>query len=366
MDNNLGCGKKRYRTTVYSIQLPNMSNLNTQAVNIEKCFDAPINRHFNLDEDPDVLKELLEEKRSLNTQRAYLKDLTDFFRSMAKSEPTPDVVLEFLHLEERQAIEVVTKYKTKMRRGEGCAKGNPLSEATINRRLAAIKALVEKGRARGVCAYHLSDIKCDPQEKYRDTTGIDVAAFRCILNQCDRSTLQGLRDYTILRLLWENALRRDELCSFNLEHLFLSQGKVSIKAKGQGNTRVLVDVSQAIASILQSWLNESEGVIRIKDKNGSFPVFVALDKNSIGKRLTGEAIRRIVVKYSQKAGISKVMSPHRCRHAAITAYLDASDGDVRGAQAFSRHKDSRTLSKYDDNRHQKQKHVTAKLADMLD
>jgi integrase/recombinase XerC len=225
---------------------------------------------------------------------------------------------------------------------------------------------VEKGRSKGLCIYHLSDIKCDPQDKYRDTTGVDVGTFKHILNMCDRSTLQGLRDYTILRLLWENALRRDELCSLNFEYLFLNQCKISIKAKGKGNTRVLVDISQAIADIIQSWLVSSQSVSRIKDDSGSLPVFTALDKNSIGRRLTGEAIRRIVVKYSQKAGITKTMSPHRCRHSAITAYLDASDGDVRGAQAFSRHKDARTLSKYDDNRHQKQKHVTNALANMLD
>ena len=74
---------------------------------LDGCLDAPINRYFVLDDDPDVLLELLEEKRSPNTQRAYLKDLTHFFRSMAKSEPTSDVVLEFLHLEEKQAVEIV-------------------------------------------------------------------------------------------------------------------------------------------------------------------------------------------------------------------------------------------------------------------
>lgn len=333
---------------------------------LDGCLDAPINRYFVLDDDPDVLKELLEEKRSPNTQRAYLKDLTHFFRSMAKSEPTSDVVLEFLHLEEKQAVEIVVKYKSKMRRGESCTKGKPLSEATINRRLASIKALVEKGRAKGVCAYHLSDIKCDPQEKYRDTTGVDVSTFKRILNQCERTTLQGSRDYVILRLLWENALRRDELCSLNFEHLFLGERKLSIRGKGKGNTRVLVDISDAICDLLQSWLTLSQAVTRSKDDLGSFPVFIALDKNSIGNRLSGEAVRRIVVKYSQKAGVTKTMSPHRCRHAAITAYLDASDGDIRGAQAFSRHKDARTLSIYDDNRHQRQKHVTNALADMLD
>ncbi len=333
---------------------------------IEASFHAPINIHFDLSDDPDVLKELLEEKRSPNTQRAYLKDLTHFFRAMAKSEPTPDVVLEFLHLEEKQAVEVVAKYKGKMRRGEGCAKGKPLSEATINRRLAAIKALVEKGRARGVCAYHLSDIKSDPHEKYRDTTGVDAATFKHILSQCDRSTLQGQRDYTILRLLWENALRRDELCSLDFEHLYLSERRLSIKGKGKGNTRQMIDISDALADVLQGWVKASQGVTRVKDDLGSFPVFVALDKNSIGRRLTGEAIRRIVAKYSQKAGVTKVMSPHRIRHSAITAYLDNSDGDVRGAQALSRHKDPKTLSRYDDNRHKRQKHVSNALSNLLD
>ena len=334
--------------------------------NLESSLSAPVTRHFTLDDDPDVLKELLEEKNSPNTQRAYLKDLTNFFRCMTGSEPIPDAVLEFLHLEERQALMVVAKYKAKLRRGEDCPKGKPLAEATINRRLAAVKALVAKGRSMGICSYHLTDIKCDSAAKYRDTTGIDAQIFKLLLSKCDRSNLQGLRDYTILRLLWENALRRDELCSLNHEHLFLSNCQISVKAKGKGNTRQLIDISDAISNTLQIWLAKSQDIVRVKDEFGSFPVFVALDKNSNGKRLSGEAVRRLVVKYSEKAGVTKIMSPHRIRHSSITAYLDASDGDIRGAQALSRHKDAQTLSIYDDNRHHKQKVASNALADMLD
>ncbi|MBP5976360.1 hypothetical protein HW132_27430 [Brasilonema sp. CT11] len=60
------------------------------------------------------------------------------------------------------------------------------------------------------------------------------------------------------------------------------------------------------------------------------------------------------------------MSPHRIRHSAITSYLNSSDGDTRGAQALSRHADARTLSIYDSNRHQRQKHVSNTLGGMLD
>jgi integrase len=44
------------------------------------------------------------------------------------------------------------------------------------------------------------------------------------------------------------------------------------------------------------------------------------------------------------------MSPHRIRHSAITAALDATDGNVRKVQKLSRHRQLDTLMIYDDNR----------------
>ena len=76
-------------------------------------------------------------------------------------------------------------------------------------------------------------------------------------------------------------------------------------------------------------------------------------------------IYRLVRKFSSDAGIEKVMSPHRVRHSAITAYLDASEGNVRAAQALSRHKNLDTLTRYDDNRHQYQKTASDVLGDLL-
>jgi integrase/recombinase XerC len=69
-----------------------------------------------------------------------------------------------------------------------------------------------------------------------------------------------------------------------------------------------------------------------------------------GHRLTGDGIRKIVVRHSENAGIKKQMSPHRIRHLAITATLDATDGDVRKVQKLSRHRNLNTLMIYDDNR----------------
>ena len=61
------------------------------------------------------------------------------------------------------------------------------------------------------------------------------------------------------------------------------------------------------------------------------------------------AFGRMVGVLAKRAGIDHVR-PHGLRHAAITAALDASGGDLRAAQRFSRHRDPRTLCLYDDNR----------------
>ena len=95
------------------------------------------------------------------------------------------------------------------------------------------------------------------------------------------------------------------------------------------------------------------------------PLFISLSRNQPGHRIDGSSIYRLVRKFSSDAGIEKVMSPHRVRHSAITAYLDASEGNVRAAQALSRHKNLNTLTRYDDNRHQYQKTASDVLGDLL-
>ena len=160
--------------------------------------------------EPDVLAQLLADRRSPETRRAYAKDLRDFFGFAAgvgpclsaDREPTPEVVREFLGLEQFAALSLVLRYKAHLRH-ERC-----LAEATVNRRLSAIKSLVRLGNQLGQCHFTLSEVKGDSVIRYRDTTGISKEVYRRLLAVPDRSTLKGKRDYAILRLLWDNALRR--------------------------------------------------------------------------------------------------------------------------------------------------------------
>lgn len=326
---------------------------------LNASLDTPIARLFDvpLDTDPDVLAQLLDDTRSTDTKRTYEKALKDFFTKMTGHPPTPDSVLEFLHLEEKQAIAIVLKYKARMMKGEGYDK--PMAESTVNTRLSAIKSLVKMGRKLGVCHYNLQDISGEKRQKYRDTSGVSVETYQRVLAWCDRATLAGQRDYALLRLLWANALRRIEVTRLNVSDFDPEERKLRILGKGRGRQTELVDLDAATTEAISDWLT-ARGY-----SQPDAPLFIALDPANTGHRLTGDAIRKIVANYFKKAGVKKPMSPHRIRHSAITAALDATDGNLRKVQKLSRHKNIETVTVYDDNRKKDQREMTDLLGGMI-
>ena len=337
-----------------------MSDLTSAITRLEASLATKIGSSFKIDEVPDVVAQLLAQKRSPNTRRAYKKDLNDFFRVVADAEPTRDLVLEFLHLEQTTAVQLVLGYKAKL-----IEKG--LKEATVNRRLAAIKSLAAQGRKIGVCSYTLEDVKGEKIQPYRDTTGVDKDAFIKVLAiansqrsvKTKRSDLKGIRDYALLRLLWGNALRRGEISLTNISDFDVEGKTLSIIGKGQGSEKQIISLPPQSAIAIGEWL-VARGTAKCSD-----PLFIAVDNANYGRRLSGNGIYTIVDRICKKAGIKKKMSPHRIRHSSITAALDATDGNIRKVQKLSRHADINTVMTYDDNRTNYQEEMSQLLDDLV-
>lgn len=133
-----------------------------------------------------------------------------------------------------------------------------------------------------------------------------------------------------------------------------------ILGKGRGTQTEVIDLGNGTTEALAKRLEESRGT-----RPDDAPLFISLDFANSGHRLTGDGIRKIVVKLCTKAGIKKTMSPHRIRHSAITAALDATDGNVRKVQKLSRHRQLDTLMIYDDNRGKDQAEVSTLLDEMV-
>lgn len=329
-----------------------MSNLTSSITLLEASLATPIGISFKLENQPDVIARLLADKRSANTRRAYMKDLNDFFKVIANSEPSRDLVLEFLHLEQTSAVQLVLSYKAKLIERE-------LKEATINRRLAAIKSLAAMGRKIGVCSYTLSDVKGEKTKPYRDTSGVDKETFMRVLSIPDLATIKGIRDYALLKLLWVSALRRGEISLTNINDFDLESRTLSILGKGKGTERDVVSLPPSTATSISEWL------IARGTNPPDAPLFIAVDNANYGRRLSGNGIYSIVERLFKKAGIAKKMSPHRIRHSSITAALDATNGNIRKVQKLSRHANINTLMTYDDNRTNYQEEMSQLLDDLV-
>jgi integrase/recombinase XerC len=286
-----------------------------------------------------------------STRKQYVKAIENFCQFAYNGSATPETISEFLDLNRYAAIEMVLRYRRH-------SIDKNLAPSTINVRLAAIKSLVEMARKLGKTTIDLGEIESIPSESYRDTRGISVEQFKSMLEEIDPSTPIGVRDYAIMLLFWGNALRRGEIASANIEDFLPQQQKLMILGKGK-RAKVAIDLTDSVRYALEEWVN-----FHPCHAPGQ-PLITSLSHNCYGARIAGDSIYRIVQGYAEAAGIERRVSPHRIRHSSITAFLDASGGNLRAAQALSRHRNQNTLTLYDDNRRQEQKGASGMLEDLL-
>jgi integrase/recombinase XerC len=275
------------------------------------------------------------------TLRGYQLDLRDFAAFLGVE--TPAEATQTLLTHHGQANAIVYAYK-------GHLLARQLTSSTINRRLSALCSMVKLARTFGLCAFTL-EVEWLPSERIRDTKGPGQEGVKKLLASLEQKMdKKSRRDYALLRLLYDLALRRNEALSLDLEHLNLEAGTFEVLGKGRRGRQTL-ELTPKAKDALKLWIKErgeAEG-----------PLFIALDNSSYGKRLKGGGLYAVIQKIGLAVGLK--VRPHGLRHAAITEALDATNGDVRAVQQFSRHKSLDMVMVYDDKR----KNLGSKVAQMV-
>ena len=177
--------------------------------------------------EPGLIALLLADKRSVATRQAYRSDLLGFFGG----EPSPEKLKAFLGQGAPQIALSLATYK-----GQMLEKG--LSEATVNRRLAAVRSLLTFSYRLGHSATDGRGlVDGEKSRAYRDTRGTDIHTLRRLVALLGTETLIGLRDTALLRLLCENALRRAEVCTLDVADFGAESHALYIVGKGRGTQR---------------------------------------------------------------------------------------------------------------------------------
>lgn len=272
--------------------------------------------------------------RKATTMDAYKRDLAAW---SAWCGLAPDqAVAGLLGLDAGRANAMALAYLAAM-------KDQGLASATIARRLAALKSLSKVARMIGATDWAI-EVTPPKITAYRDTAGPGHDNVAKMIEATDST-----RDRAILRFLYDLGLRRGEVVSLDYEHLDLVGHRVSIMGKGR-TEREWLTLPKKTQEALAAWL-KTRGL-------AAGPLFTNPGKT----RLSGRSVATIVAKAGKRIGVANVR-PHGLRHSAITRALDLTDGDVRKAARFSRHKDIRVLTRYDDNRADIAGDIAAQLAD---
>ncbi len=152
-------------------------------------------------------------------------------------------------------------------------------------------------------------------------------------------TLQGIRDRTILEVLFSTGLRVSELANLNRDQVNTDRGEFGVIGKG-GKARV-VFISKHAAKWLSTYMatrkDQSTAVfIRYKGKTANNPEEL---------RLTTRQIERIVDTHRKHAGITTKITPHILRHSFATDLL-THGADLRSVQEMLGHKNIATTQIY--------------------
>jgi integrase/recombinase XerC len=228
-----------------------------------------------------------------------------------------------------------------------------LAAITINRRLTALRSMIKLARTLGIIPWTL-EIQGLKTEGYRDTRGPGRNGFRALLGMLNgRSDAKTVRDRAILRCLFDLGLRRNEVITLDLEDFDRQVGTLAVLGKGRTAKNTLTLPPQT-KQALEAWL-EARG-------HESGPLFLTMNRANQGDglRLTAAGLYGMVRELGRKAGLK--VWPHGLRHSAITEALDATGGNIRAVQRFSRHKDARVVERYDDNRQDLAGEVARKVA----
>lgn len=158
-----------------------------------------------------------------------------------------------------------------------------------------------------------------------------------LLQAPDDTTPLGLRDRTMLELLYACGLRVTELVTLSALDMSLNDGVLRIT--GKGNKTRLIPFGEVARVWLERYLKEGRAAIlagQIDD---------ALFVTGRGGAMSRQMFWILIKKYASQAGITAPLSPHTLRHAFATHLLNHG-ADLRVVQLLLGHADISTTQIY--------------------
>lgn len=209
--------------------------------------------------------------------------------------------------------------------------------SSSNRRLSVLKRFYQQALRQNRIAQDPCLKVSSAKQPTRFVHTLSEAQVEALLAAPDAREPLGVRDRTMLEVMYASGLRVSELVALKITELGLNEGVLRITGKGS-KTRLVPFGGQARAW-LERYLGEARGVILGGQQDD------ALFVTARGGAMTRQMFWVIVKKHATRAGITAPLSPHTLRHAFATHLLNHG-ADLRVVQLLLGHADISTTQIY--------------------
>lgn len=270
---------------------------------------------------------------SPETIRAYQEDLAQFFRFLSRPDPSNNRKASV-----KTSFNPATVNGLLLRQYLIYLKQKNLQKTSIARKIATLKAFFKFLVKMELSRTNPTIILRSPRLDKRLPDFLSENEMVQVIDQPDLSQLIGLRDRAILEMLYSTGIRVNELVNLRVRDVDLASSLAHVLGKGKRER--LTPIGRPAIKALENYLYSRQ------DQRQTIAPQSWLFLNRRGGHLTDRSVRRIVVGYSRRAGISfKKISPHTLRHSFATHLLDRG-ADLRSVQELLGHQNIATTQIY--------------------
>ncbi|KNZ34462.1 MAG: recombinase XerD [Methylibium sp. NZG] len=262
----------------------------------------------------------IEDGLSANTLAAYRRDLT--------------LYAQWLALTRQQSLDDSTEL---LLRDYAVARHASSKATSTNRRLTVFKRYFR-------WALREQRVAADPtlkllaaRQSLRVPRTLSEAQVEALLAAPDVDAPLGLRDRTMLELMYASGLRVSELVGLKTVHVGLTEAALHVTGKGAKER--LVPFGEEAHAWLKCYLADARGAI-LKGQASD-----ALFVTARGGAMSRQMFWKLIKAHALKGGVTVPLSPHTLRHAFATHLLNHG-ADLRAVQMLLGHADISTTTIY--------------------
>lgn len=240
---------------------------------------------------------------SSNTIRSYKTTFKLFIKFLQNNKSISIKQLSFNNITRENVIEFLNKLEEEF----------SISINTRNQRLAAIKSFCK------YCLYedisnidNIQKILTIPIKKgiKVDMDYLTKEEYQEFINNITVTTRKGIRDYTLISLLYDSAIRVSELVNLKVCDIKLDDNS-SITVYGKGRKYRNVPITNNTKELLINYIN-------LFNLNS----FSYLFMGTKGEKASTKMVTHIINKYADKVDINKKIHPHTFRHTRAMHLLE--------------------------------------------